>query len=61
MPQIILAGAVLAGAWLAVRLARKALGGKSEKNGKMSGNRGEAIVTLRRDPETGVYVPAEGE
>jgi hypothetical protein len=61
MPQIILAGAVIAGAWLAARLMRKAFGEKPARRPEMQGTPDEAIIPLRQDPETGIYIPAERE
>lgn len=59
MPQIVLAGAVLAAAWLAGRLMRRAFSARPADRQKMRRDTGEEIIPLRRDPETGVYIPAE--
>ena len=56
MPQILLAGAVIAGAWFAARLMRKALARPSARRPA-----DEAVIPLRRDPETGIYSPVEND
>ena len=61
MPQIVIAGLVLAAAWIGGRMLRKALGANRppRPSPDMMRNGTDAIPTLRRDPETGVYIPAE--
>ena len=61
MPQIVIAGLVVAAAWVGGRLLRKALGSGRPPRRRPDLNRNgtEPILTLRPDPETGVYRLAE--
>lgn len=58
MPQILIAAAAVAGAWLAAR-ALRALAHPQTKSKPVGRDGDQQMRTLRQDPSTGVYRPED--